>query len=168
MGYYTLHKISIINKYNNLRNLGRLLDVIKEVADYRFRIESESYIIDDNWNSGNGSKWYSFDEDIYVISKKLPKLKILVEAEEENGHTWVRIVKKGDDSSYSNSPSDNEDYEESEEDEENEDNEDNEEDEIDEEEENNDDINNNYINDDIGIEEMFQNLIINEELIFRR
>ena len=164
MGYYTLHKISIINKkHNNLRNLERLLKVIEEVTEYTFRIESESYIIDDTWNCGYGSKWYSFDKDIYVISEKLPKLKILVEAEEENGHTWDVIVKKGYDS-Y-NSPSDNEEGEESEEDEENEDNE---EDENEEEEIENDNDNIIYNNNDIGIEEIYQDMKINDTQIFKR
>ena len=78
MGYYTLHKISIINRHNNRRNLEKLLKVIEEVTHYDFRIEynnydeKESYIIDDEWNDGHGSKWYSFDEDIFVISERLP------------------------------------------------------------------------------------------------
>ena len=159
MGYYTLHKISIINKkYNNLRNLIKLAKVIEEVTEYTFRIESESYIIDDTVNSGYGSKWYSFDEDIYVISEKLPKFKILVEAKEENGTTWEKIVKGGYGSSY-NSSSDNSSDEEDEESEEDEEVENDEEDENDEEEEN---------NNDIGIEEMFQDMKINDDQIFRR
>ena len=153
MGYYTLHKISIINKkYNNLRNLIKLAKVIEEVTEYTFRIESESYIIDDTFNSGYGSKWYSFDEDIYVISEKLPKFKILVEAKEENGTTWEKIVKNGEicyDYNSSDNSEDDED-EESEEDEENEYNE----------------VEEN--NNDIGIEEMFQDMKINDEQIFRR
>ena len=154
MGYYTLHKISIINKkYNNLRNLIKLAKVIEEVTEYTFRIESESYIIDDTFNSGYGSKWYSFDEDIYVISEKLPKFKILVEAKEENGTTWEKIVKGGYGSFYNNSSSDNSSDEEDEESEEDEENEYNEEEEN---------------NNDIGIEEMFQDMKINDEQIFRR
>ena len=100
MGYYTLHKIRIINKYNTTRNLQRLIDVIEEVTKYTFRLDDYSYLIDDDWNSGYGTKWYTFHDDIYVISKKLPKLKILVEAKEENGNTWEVIVQGGHTSSY--------------------------------------------------------------------
>ena len=158
MGYYTLHKISIINKYNNPRNLEKLNEVIKEITKYCFRIYDDEYIIDDNYNDGFGSKWYSFNDDIYIISEILPTLKILVEAEEENGNTWKRIVKNG----YDSSSEDSSDIEE--EDEENEDNEENEENEgI---EENEEEINNE--NNDIGIEAEIQFNTINENEIFQR
>ena len=159
MGYYTLHKISIINKYNNSRNLEKLHEVIEEVTEYCFRIEYDyGYIIDDNYNCGSGSKWYTFDDDIYVISERLPKLKILVEAEKENGTTWERIVKNGYGSTFicsSEESSDNEEDEENEDDEEDEDNEENEEEII------------NEIN-DIGIEEEFLFNKINDNEIFQR
>ena len=94
MGYYTLHTISIINKYNSKKNLEKLQEVIKNISGYEFTIY-DSYLIDDSWNSGYGSKWYNFDSEIYEISKELPKFKILVEAEEENGNTWEVCVKGG-------------------------------------------------------------------------
>ena len=164
MGYYTLHKISIINKHNNIRNLERLLKVIEEVTNYDYRIEynnydeKESYIIDDEWNDGHGSKWYSFDEDIFVISERLPKLAILIEAREENGYTWEKIVKGGYSYNYINEDEDNE------EDEEDEDNEENEED------EENVQDNVEIINDNnyFGIEEIFREMKINDDEIFRR
>jgi hypothetical protein len=128
MGYYTLHIIRIINKYNNYRNLEKLKEVIEEVTDYGFRIDYDlQYIIDDNYNCGYGSKWYSFDDDIYEISKRLPKFKILVEAEEENGNTWERTVKGGYGSSRDFSDEDSSDNEEENENEENDDIEENEE-----------------------------------------
>lgn len=161
MGYYTLHKISIINeKYNNSSNLEKLKEVIIEVTDYYFRIEYDSYIIDDNYNCGYGSKWYTFHDDIYEISARLPKLKILVEAKEENGDTWEKIVKGGFDSyigSYSDEDSSDDDEENENEDEEIEDNEDIE----------NEDNDNNYI-DDIVLEEEFRDIKINDNLIFQR
>ena len=122
MGLYTVHKISIINRYNNLRNLKRLLKVIKEVTDYKFYINSESYIIDDNCNSGDGTTWYSFKEDIYEISQALPKLKILVEARGEDGKTWEKTVKGGKDSYSDDESSEDENNEEDEEVEDSEDN----------------------------------------------
>ena len=156
MGYYTLHKIRIINnRYNNLRNLERLLKVIEEVSKYEYRIESESYIIDDEYNDGHGSKWYSFDEDIYIISKKLPKLKILVEALEENGTTWEIIMKNG----YRHYNYDSEDDSEDDEDDDDEENEDD---------EGEEEINNDNNNNDIGIEELMQDMKINDDQIFRR
>ena len=161
MGYYTLHKIKIINKYNNSRNLEKLYEVIEEVTNYSFIIKDDydngcEYIIDDNYNGGYGSKWYSFDDDIYVISERLPKFKILVEAEEENGTTWEKIVKNGYDSSINDSDEDSSDEEE-----ENEDNEENEGIE-----ENEEEI---YIeNNDIGIEDEFLLNTIDDNQIFQR
>ena len=161
MGYYTQHKISIINKHNNIRNLERLLKVIEEVTNYDYRIEynnydeKESYIIDDEWNDGHGSKWYSFDEDIFVISERLPKLAILIEAREENGYTWEKIVKGGYSYNYINEDEDKK---------EDEDNEENEED------EENIQDNVEIINDNnyFGIEEIFREMKINDDEIFRR
>ena len=77
MGYYTLHKISIINKYNSEKNLEKLWEVIKDVSGYGFTIY-DSYLIDDTWNGGYGCKWYRFHSEIYKISEALPKSKILV------------------------------------------------------------------------------------------
>ena len=106
MGYYTLHKITIINKYNTLENLEKLCDVIYEVSHYDFSInEDDQYLIDSHWNCGYGCKWYSFDHDIYEISSILPKFKIKVEGKGEDGYTWERIVKNGD-SDYENSDDD--------------------------------------------------------------
>ena len=154
MIYYIIDKISIINEYNNSRNLEKLNEVIEEITKYCFRIDyDDEYILDDTYNGGFGSKWYSFDDDIYVISERLPKLKILVEAEEENGTTWKKIVKNG--YCLSEESSDNEEDEENEDDEEDEDNEENEEEII------------NEIN-DIGIEEEFLFNKINDNEIFQR
>ena len=107
MGYYTLHKISIINKYNSEKNLEKLWEVIKDVSGYGFTIY-DSYLIDDTWNGGCGCKWYSFHSEIYKISEALPKFKILVEAKEENGNTWKVCVKGGDDTDFNYEESDSE------------------------------------------------------------
>ena len=106
MGYYTLHKISIINKYNSYKNLQRLWKIVEDVSGYEFNLNA-SYLIDDTWKYGYGTKQYDFDSDIYEISEKLPKFKILVEAEEENGNTWEICVKGGHDAfDYEESESD--------------------------------------------------------------
>ena len=94
MGHYTLHKIRIINKYNSYKNLERLWKIVKNVSGYIFNINA-SYLIDDNLNGGEGAKWYDFRYDIYEISEKLPKFKILVEAKKDDGNTWEICVKGG-------------------------------------------------------------------------
>jgi len=89
----------------------------------------------------------------------LPKLKILVEAEGENGNTWERIVKKGFDTVFNCSDEDSSDDEE-----ENEESEDNEENgDI---EENEEEIN--IENNDIIFEEIFQFNTIDDNQTFQR
>ena len=66
MGYLTLHKISIVNKYNCEENLERLWQVIKNISGYDFNIYNK-YLIDNNWNEGECTKWYSFHSDIFKI-----------------------------------------------------------------------------------------------------
>ena len=170
MGYYTLLKISIINKHNNIKNLEKLSKVVEDVSNYDFRLEhnyydeKESFLIDENWNGGYGTKWYSFGRDIFEISERLPKLVILVEAKEENGRTWKMAVKGGD--YYDSDTNEGEKDEDSEEDEENEDNEENEVDEENVQEDDEEEIINN--NNSIGIEQIFQEMKINGDEIFRR
>ena len=45
MGYYTLHRIRIINQYNTEENLEILLDYIEKISGYSFHI-SDSVIKD--------------------------------------------------------------------------------------------------------------------------
>ena len=130
MGYYTLHKISIINKYNNIKNLEKLCDVIKNVSGYEFEI-FDSYLFDENWNAGYGCKWYNFNNDIFKISEKLPKFKIFVEAKEENGNTWEICVKGGHEVSYNCEESNSDENDDSNEDEEEESDNENDVDEVD-------------------------------------
>ena len=117
MGYYTLHKISIINKYNSEKNLEKLWEVIKNVSEYEFTIV-DSYLIDTNWNDGCGCKWYNFHSDIYEISEALPKFKILIEAKEENGNTWEICVKGGHNVNFGSEESESDENDESNENEE--------------------------------------------------
>ena len=96
MGYYTLHKIRIINEYNTERNLEILLKKIKEISDYQFTI-SGSEIEDSDWNGGNGSKWYNCGEDMIKISRALPELEIKINGKgEDEEDIWEYILKNGD------------------------------------------------------------------------
>ena len=58
MGYYTLHRIRIINEYNTKNNLEIIRKTIKNFSRYEFNIIG-STICDDSWNEGYGAKWYS-------------------------------------------------------------------------------------------------------------
>ena len=96
MGYYTLHKIRIINQYNTKKNLETLLEKISEIANYDFIIVG-NVIIDTNYNGGCGSKWYDFRRDMFKISEELPELEIKVNGKgEDEGDIWEYIYKDGE------------------------------------------------------------------------
>ena len=96
MGYYTLHKIRIINQYNTKKNLDILLEKISEIANYDFIIVG-NVIIDTNYNGGCGSKWYDFRRDMFKISEELPELEIKVNGKgEDEGDIWEYIYKDGE------------------------------------------------------------------------
>ena len=96
MGYYTLHKIRIINQYNTKKNLDILLEKISEIANYDFIIVG-NVIIDTNYNDGYGSKWYDFRRDMFKISEELPELEIKVNGKgEDEGDIREYIYKDGE------------------------------------------------------------------------
>ena len=95
MGYYTLHKIRIINQYNTKKNLEALVEKIHEIADYYFLIVG-NVIVDTNCNGGCGSKWYDCRSDMITISEELPELEIQVNGKgEDEGDIWEYIYKNG-------------------------------------------------------------------------
>ena len=166
MGYYTLHKIRIINEYNTKKNLIILLKKIDEISGYGFEIVG-STIFDSNSNGGSGSKWYHCRGDMIKVSEELPELEIQVIGKDEEGEIWEYIYKNGfehrGDSRYfsdvdeeSNFEEENEnnqlsDYEEEEENEENEENE----------------LEENNL-DELGIEEQFQDIKIEDNIKYAR
>ena len=97
MGYYTIHIIKIVNKYNTRENLEKLLDIILKISGYSaFDIVGSS--ITDFRNDGH--KWYERDHDMLAVSRFLPKLKISVKGQGEHGETWEYAYKNGESYSY--------------------------------------------------------------------
>ena len=95
MGYYTLHKIRIINQYNTKQNLIKLLEKIEEISGYGFIIVG-STIVDTNYNCESGSKWYDCRDDMIKISEELPELEIKVNGKgEDEGDIWEYIYEDG-------------------------------------------------------------------------
>ena len=91
MGYYTIHKIKIINGYNTRENFNRLVNVITEICDFDFKIVG-SVLIDSN---EYGSKWYNCEKEMLQVSLILPKYKIKIKGKGEEGEIWERIYKNG-------------------------------------------------------------------------
>ena len=80
MGYYTIHVIRILNKYNTQNNLLKLCEVTEKISHHYFDI-SGSWMIDKN---EEGYKWYSCYSDMICVSKKLPEFEIKICGKGEN------------------------------------------------------------------------------------
>ncbi len=95
MGYYTKHRIRIINEYNTEENLEELKDYIEKISGYSFSL-SGGVIYDD------GIKWYDCKDNMHAVSRFLPDYEIQVKGKGENGEVWEIICKDGDyyDKSY--------------------------------------------------------------------
>ena len=91
MGYYTIHRIKIINRYNTRENLNRLAEVIDEISGYCFTIVGS--VITDSCEYG--SKWYNCEKEMLQVSLILPKYKIKIKGKGEEGEIWERIYKNG-------------------------------------------------------------------------
>ena len=103
MGYYTLHRIRIINQYNTEENLKILLDYIEKISGYSFHI-SDSVIKDySDEEFDEGHKWYDCQDNMEAVSKFFPQFEIQVKGKGECGEIWEMIFKNGN--SYSNEPS---------------------------------------------------------------
>ena len=107
MGYYTVHRIRIINEYNIEENLEELKEYIEKISGYSFDI-SGSVIYDD------GSKWYNYNDNMRAVSKFFPGYEIQVKGKGEEGEVWEIIFKDGnyhynDYTSFSDNESDSED-----------------------------------------------------------
>lgn len=84
MGYYTRFSLSIIEGDDNLIN------------EFRNFSENAKYTIDEDGDSEESSKWYSYHEDITKFSKTKPDAIFCLEGEgEESGDNWKLYVKDG-------------------------------------------------------------------------
>ena len=89
MGYYTLHKIKIVNKdYNTRENLNKLLDVIEKISGYTFYITGSTIADFKNIEEDWGTKWYECRHDMEGASRFLPELEIQIKGKGEEGEVW--------------------------------------------------------------------------------
>ena len=96
MGYYTKHKIRIINEYNTKKNLKVLLNRLISMTNYNFIITGSTiHDIHSGLNDGIGCKWYSCLRDMELISLVFPELKIQIKGWGEDGEIWERIYHNG-------------------------------------------------------------------------
>ena len=100
MGYYTMHKIRIVNQgYNTRGNLNKLLDVIEKISGYTFYIIG-STISDFKNEEDGGIKWYECCHDMKGASRFLPELEIQIKAKGEEGEVWKATYKDGHEYNY--------------------------------------------------------------------
>ena len=93
MGYYTKHRIRIINEYNTEENLDKLLDLIEKVSEYNGFFEIIDSVITDG---DDGTKWYDCQKDMRVVSRFVPEFLIQVKGKGEQGETWQYTFQDGD------------------------------------------------------------------------
>ena len=97
MGYFTKHKIRIINEYNTKRNLKLLLKRLIEITNYTFIISGNTiHDIHSCLNFGNGCKWYDCRRDMELISMEFPQFEIQIKGLGEEGEIWEEIYHNGD------------------------------------------------------------------------
>ena len=95
MGYYTLHRIRIINGYNTEENLIKLMECIEKISGLSFE-KSGSILKDYNdENNDLGYSWYECENNMIAVSKFLPDLEIQVKGKGEEGEIWEMIFQDG-------------------------------------------------------------------------
>ena len=86
MGYYTLHKIRILNEYNTKENLEELKEYIEKISGYTFEIYG--LII-----YSNKIKWYASKHHMNLVAQFFPKYEIQLKGKGEDGEVWEIIYK---------------------------------------------------------------------------
>ena len=100
MGYYTKHRIRIINEHNTEENLEKLAKYLMQISGYCFCLydsELRSYSEDEG---DYGIKWYNCQQDMEHVSRYFPDFEIEVKGKGEDNAIWVMVVQDGD--SYTN------------------------------------------------------------------
>ena len=116
MGYYTMHRIKIINEYNTKENLEKLVELIEKVSEYKGFFNILDSVITD-YIPGNifdfGTKWYDCEKDMRIVSRFAPEFLIQVKGKGENDEIWAYTFQNGEqyeeDCSYFTDDENNED-----------------------------------------------------------
>ena len=95
MGYYTLHRIRIINKFNTKKNLEKLQEYLNKMRASTFYISGSVLKDYSNEEYDEGSKWYEYENDMREVSRHFPDFEIQVKGKGEEGEIWERIFKDG-------------------------------------------------------------------------
>jgi hypothetical protein len=98
MGTYTRHVIVVINSDNIEPDMKLLAETIHDVTNGYHGLDDlrDDFVFDDtSWNSGSGSKWYDFNEDIEKVSEILPNFDIYCWTECEDGLEYEFIIRNG-------------------------------------------------------------------------
>jgi hypothetical protein len=87
MGYYTDHKISILDGDVDIDDLAQRLE---DMTGYHVEVAHKDAVLLQE------AKWYECEEDMKALSRDNPHIIFLVEGEgEENGDIWRAFVKDG-------------------------------------------------------------------------
>lgn len=87
MGYYTSHKLSIIDSIKDNKIADEIFEEIQN--DGRFE-----YIFDWLWDFSESTKWYYLEKDLSDFSKKYPNTIFEVEWKwEESWDIWKMLIR---------------------------------------------------------------------------
>ena len=93
MGYYTMHKIRIINEYNTPRNLELLKVITERVSEYHLEIEDGAII--DYASNAYGTKWYGCLREMRLVSTVFPEFLIQFKGKGEEHEIWEFRIQNG-------------------------------------------------------------------------
>jgi hypothetical protein len=84
MGYYTQHKLKVIDGSNEL------------IEELRADCREASYALENNGDCAEDCKWYEHESDMISFSKKHPSALFMLSGEgEENGDAWREYYRNG-------------------------------------------------------------------------
>ena len=95
MGYYTLHRIRIINEYNTKNNLEKLKEHIQKISGYNFYLSGSALKDYHNKEFDDGTKWYQCENNMKAVSRYVPDFEIQVRGKGEEGEIWEMVFKNG-------------------------------------------------------------------------
>ena len=95
MGYYTLHRIRIINEYNTKNNLEKLKEHIQKISGYNFYLSGSVLKDYHNKEFDDGTKWYQCENNMKAVSRYVPDFEIQVREKEKKEKFGKWFLKMG-------------------------------------------------------------------------
>lgn len=86
MGYYTDYRLSATDKKNQLVDLDR--DLLEKITGYTWKNRDGEVGLDQ-------VKWYEHQDDMQILTDRLPALRLELFCDGEDGDQWIVYAKGG-------------------------------------------------------------------------